>query len=98
MTNNIQIFENEQLGKIRVIHIDGQPWWVLKDVCAVLGIRNHKMTAQRLDGDEVSLTDLTDNLGRLQKTAIITESGLYAVILRSDKPNAKDFRKWILCS
>jgi len=93
--NNIQIFENKEFGKIRVVFINEQPWWALKDVCAVLGIKNHKMTAQRLDGDEVSLTDLTDNLGRVQKTAVISESGLYAVILRSDKPNAKSFRKWV---
>ena len=96
MQNNIQIFENKELGQIRVVtDSNGQPWWVLKDVCVVLGIKNHKMTAQRLDGDEVSLTDLTDNLGRTQKTTVISESGLYAVILRSDKPNAKTFRKWV---
>ena len=95
MQNKIHIFENQEFGQVRVIHIGGQPWWVLKDVCAVLGIKNHKMTAQRLDGDEVSLADLIDNLGRTQKTAIISESGLYAVILRSDKPNARAFRKWV---
>ena len=95
MQNNIQIFRNKEFGEVRVVDVKGEPWWVLMDVCTALGIRNHKMTAQRLDGDEVSLTDLIDRLGRQQKTTIISESGLYAVILRSDKPNAKQFRKWV---
>jgi len=95
MVDKVQIFENQEFGRVRAVDQEGQPWWVLKDVCAALGINNHKMTAQRLDGDEVSLTDLIDTLGRAQKTAIISESGLYAVILRSDKPNARTFRKWI---
>ena len=92
---NIQIFESRQFGEIRVVEIGGKPWWVLKDVCKALAIKNHKMTAQRLDEDEVSLTDLIDRIGRKQKTTVISESGLYAVILRSDKPNAKAFRKWV---
>ena len=77
----------------RTIELNGEPWFVLKDVCKVLEISNHKMTAQRLDGDEVSLTDLIDSMGRKQQTTIINESGLYNVILRSDKPEAKPFRK-----
>lgn len=75
--------------------MNGEPWFVLKDVCKVLEISNHKMTAQRLDADEVSLTDLIDSIGRKQQTTVINESGLYNVILRSDKPEAKPFRKWV---
>ena len=92
--NELQIF-NYNSSEVRVTQIDGEPWFVLKDVCQVLGISNHKMTAQRLDKDEVSQTDLTDSLGRQQETTIINESGLYHVILRSDKPEAKPFRKWV---
>lgn len=92
--NEIQIF-NYNSSEVRTIQKDGEPWFVLKDVCQVLGISNHKMTAQRLDKDEVSWTDLTDSLGRQQETTIINESGLYNVILRSDKPEAKPFRKWV---
>lgn len=92
--NDLQIFH--YCGNaVRTVERNGEPWFVLKDVCAVLGIANHKMTAQRLDEDEVSLTDLTDALGRKQDTTIINESGLYNVILRSDKPEAKPFRKWV---
>lgn len=81
--------------RVRTVQRDNEPWFVLKDVCDVLGISNHKMVAQRLDTDEVSQADLTDSLGRTQATTIINESGLYSVILRSDKPEARNFRKWI---
>lgn len=61
--NNIQIFKYEN-NDVRTVELNGEPWFALKDVCAVLGISNHKMTAQRLDADEVILTDLTDSMGR----------------------------------
>lgn len=92
--NYLQTFSfNNQ--PVRTVQLNDQPYWVLKDVCAVLGISNSRMTAERLEDDEVSQTDIIDALGRSQNTTIITESGLYAVILRSDKPNAKEFRKWV---
>lgn len=75
--------------------MNGEPWFVLKDVCKVLGIADHKVAARRLDQDEVCQTPLTDSIGRQQETNIINESGLYNVILRSDKPEAKPFRKWV---
>ena len=92
--NNLQTF-NFKDQPIRTVMVENEPHWVLKDVCEVLGISNSRMTAERLEDDEVSQTDITDSLGRNQRTTIITESGLYAVILRSDKPNAKEFRKWV---
>jgi len=92
--NDILVFHYKS-SEVRTVELNGEPWFALKDVCAVLGISNHKMTAQRLDADEVSLTDLTDSMGRQQETTVINESGLYNVILRSDKPEAKPFRKWV---
>lgn len=92
--NEILVFHYKS-SEVRTVELNGEPWFALKDVCAVLGISNHKMTAQRLDADEVSLTDLTDSMGRQQETTVINESGLYNVILRSDKPEAKPFRKWV---
>ena len=92
--NDLQIFKYHD-SEVRTVELNGEPWFVLKDVCGVLGISNHKMTAQRLDADEVILTDLTDSMGRQQETTVINESGLYNVILRSDKPEAKPFRKWV---
>ncbi len=92
--NNIQIF-NYNDCEVRTVEINGEIWWVLKDVCGVLEISNSKMVAERLDDDEVSLTYITDSLGRNQDTTVINESGLYNVVLRSDKPQAKPFRKWV---
>lgn len=92
--NELQIFHYNE-NEVRTVMQNGEPWFVLKDVCAVLGMTNHKMTAQRLDSDEVSQTYLIDSMGRSQSTYIINESGLYNVILRSDKPQAKPFRKWV---
>lgn len=92
--NNIQIFKYEN-NDVRTVEMNGEPWFVLKDACGVLGLSNHKVTAQRLDRDEVSQTYLTDSIGRKQETTVINESGLYSVILRSDKPEAKPFRKWV---
>lgn len=94
MENNLQVF-NYNDSAVRTVQKDGEPWFVLKDVCSVLGIGNSRMVADRLEVDEVSQTDIIDALGRNQNATIISESGLYTVILRSDKPEAKPFRKWV---
>ena len=92
--NDIQIF-NYNSSEVRTSQTDGEPWFVLRDVCNVLGISHVKDTADRLDQDEVGHTEVIDSLGRKQTATIINESGLYNVILRSDKPEAKPFRKWV---
>lgn len=92
--SNIQVF-NYQSHEVRTVEQDGEPWFVLKDVCKVLGLTTPARVAERLDSDEVSLTHLIDSMGRQQETTVINESGLYNVILRSDKPEAKPFRKWV---
>lgn len=81
-------------NEVRTIEKDGEPWWVLADVCKVLEIVNNRNIAARLDEDEKGVT-LVDTLGGNQNMTIINESGLYTVILRSDKPQAKPFRKWV---
>lgn len=91
---NIQVFEYQN-NKVRTVDVDGEAWFVLKDVCKVLDIADHKVVARRLDEDEVCQTPLTDSMGRQQSTTIINESGLYHVILRSDKPEAAPFRRWV---
>ena len=92
--SNIRIF-NYNSVEVRTIQNDGEPWFVLRDVCNVLGLGTPARVAERLDPDEVSQTHITDSMGRQQETTIINESGLYNVILRSDKPEAKPFRKWV---
>lgn len=93
--SELKLFENPEFGSIRVIEIDGEPWFVLKDVCAALEIARGARIAERLEKDEVRQTYITDSLGRQQETTIINESGMYSVILRSDKPKAKPFRRWV---
>lgn len=92
--SNIQVFVYNE-SQVRTIQKDGQTWWVLKDVCAVLGISQPIRVAERLDNDEVNQIHLIDKMGRNQKVYVVNESGLYSVILRSDKPEAKPFRKWV---
>lgn len=92
--NKIQVW-NYESSEIRTIQKDGEPWFVLADVCRVLEIARGTKVAERLEEDEVRQTSITDSLGRQQKAYIINESGLYTVILRSGKPQAKPFRKWV---
>lgn len=91
--NKIQVW-NYESSKIRTIQKDGEPWFVLADVCKVLEISNSRNISSRLEPDEKGVT-LVDTLGGTQQMTIINESGLYTVILRSDKPQAKPFRKWV---
>ena len=86
---------NYERSEIRTIQKDGEPWFVLADVCKVLELSSPHKVADRLENDERNQIPVTDSLGRYQNTAIINESGLYTVILRSDKPQAKPFRKWV---
>ncbi len=89
----IQVFNFEQ-NEVRTLQVNNQPYFVLADVCKVLGLTTPKKVADRLDSDEKGVS-LIHTPGGKQNMTIITESGLYAVILRSDKPQAKQFRKWI---
>ena len=91
--SNIQIF-NYNSVEVRTIQNDGEPWFVLKDVCNVLHIGNSRDVVARLDHDEKGVGQI-DTLGGKQEMTIINESGLYNVILGSDKPEAKPFRKWV---
>ena len=81
-------------AEVRTVQKDGTPWFVLKDVCGVLGISKYRDVAERLDSDERGPVRV-DTLGGSQEMTCISESGLYNVILRSDKPEAKPFRKWV---
>lgn len=92
--NELQIFSYHDTP-LRTIEKDGELWWVLKDVCNVLGISRARDVAARLDPDEAVLTGVIDGAGREQPTYIVNEPGLYNVILRSDKPEAKDFKRWV---
>ena len=92
--NDLQIFSNPEFGSVRCIEKDGEPWWVLRDVCDILELTSPDKVSERLDDDELTRTKLLSG-GQMREMNIINESGLYNVIIRSNKPNAKAFRKWI---
>ena len=92
--NDVKLWQYES-HEVRTIEKDGEPWWVLSDVCKVLELSSPHKIADRLDEDERNQIPVIDSIGRKQNTTIINESGLYNVILRSDKPQAKPFRKWV---
>ena len=94
--NNIQIFQNEQFGKVRIaMNENEEPLFCLADVCAVIGIKDTSRCASRLDDDVRQTHPIKDNLGRTQQATFVTESGLYDGVIRSDSEKAKPFRKWV---
>lgn len=80
--------------EVRSAVIDGQPWFVAKDVCDVLEISNNRDALNRLDEDEKDVVS-TDTLGGMQNVSVVNEPGLYSLILGSRKPEAKQFKRWI---
>ena len=89
--NEMQVFQNEQFGKVRSIMQDGEPWFIAADVCKALNVSNPSKAVSRLDDDERA----NFKLGRQGNTNIINEYGLYSIVLSSRKPEAKAFKRWI---
>lgn len=93
--NDIQIFNNEQFGQVRVITKDGEPWFVGKDVAEILGYANTRDALSKHvdleDKSDVAIHDGSQN----RTMTIINESGLYSLILGSKLPTAKKFKKWV---
>ena len=91
-----RLFESEEFGQVRVvIGPDGEPWFVAKDICEVLGIANSRDALSRLDEDEKDGVGITDTMGRKQQVQVINEAGLYHLTITSRKDFAKRFRKWL---
>jgi anti-repressor protein len=91
--NDLKVFEFEG-SKVRVVEKDGQPWWVAKDVCDVLEHSNSRKAIELLDDDEKGVSKVY-TLGGIQDMTVVSESGLYTLITRSNKPEARKFRKWV---
>ena len=89
---SIQVFENAEFGTIRVSTQDGEPWFAASDVCSALGI--DKTAASRLDDDEKGLR-LTQTHGGEQRILFVSEPGFYKLVMRSRKPEAKAFQRWV---
>ena len=90
--NNIQVFQNQNFGEIRVVNYNGAPWFVAKDVCDVLGIAN---PTDALNKGLEDYERARFNLGRQGEANIISESGFYTLVFRSRKPVAAPFRTWV---
>lgn len=89
--NNLQIFSSPQFGQVRVVEINNEPWFVAKDICSILDIKNTTDALQRLDEDERARL----NLGRQGDTNLVNEYGLYDLILGSRKKEARQFKRWV---
>ncbi|MEC2708096.1 phage antirepressor [Bacillus thuringiensis] len=89
--NQLQVFNNEEFGQVRTVVQGEDVWFVAKDVCEVLEIKNTTQAMHKLDPEERTMF----NIGRQGETNIINESGLYSLIMTSRKPQAKAFKKWV---
>ena len=94
MSTQIVPFEFDG-NQVRVEMIDGEPWFVLADICRVLEIANVGNVASRLDSMNIRQADVENTRGQMRQTAVVNEAGMYEVVIRSDKPEAVNFRRWI---
>ena len=95
MEDKIQVFKNAEFGSVRTIELDGEPWFVGKDVATALGYTNPRdALSKRVDAEDKGVANC-DTLGGEQQVAVINESGLYSLILSSKLPKAKEFKHWI---
>lgn len=92
--NELKIFENNQFGKVRVQVINNEPWFVAKDVCDALDIKNSRQALTRLEEDEKADVILNDG-SQNRNMSIVNEYGLYNLVLASRKQEAKQFKRWI---
>ncbi len=93
-TTQVQVFDNREFGSIQAIEIDHEPWFVAKGVCEILELGNPRSSLALLDEDEKGVHSV-DTPGGSQNMTIISEPGLYALILKSRKPQAKSFKRWV---
>lgn len=90
--SDLQLFQKEEFGTIRTVILNGDPWFVAKDVCDILGVQN---PSDALNKQLEDFERARFNLGRQGEANIISESGFYTLVLRSRKPIAKPFRIWV---
>lgn len=95
--NEIMLFKHDEFGEVRTLVIDGEPWFVGKDVAEILGYSNtRKAISDRVDAeDKKDGVTICDSIGREQKPIFINESGLYSLVLSSKLPKAKEFKHWV---
>lgn len=93
--NDLAIFENPEFGRIRGLKIEGEPWFVGKDVAAALGYSDTAQAIRKhIDDEDKGVVESTTPGGK-QNITIINESGLYSLMLKSKLPGAKKFKRWV---
>lgn len=95
MNNEIQQFDFKGAALRTLTDEAGEPWFVLKDCMSILDLGNPTETVKMFDDDEFSTTEVIDSIGRRQQAYIISEPGLYRLVMRSRKPEAKEFQRWV---
>lgn len=95
MNNEIQQFDFKGASLRTLTDEEGEPWFVLKDCMNILDLGNPTETVKMFDKDEFSTTEVIDSIGRRQQTYIISEPGLYRLVMKSRKPEAKEFQRWV---
>ena len=98
--SGLRIFQNREFGAVRVVEYGGEPWFVARDVCAVLGTETRDLPDILEHDEQRPIVDiihtLNDSTGLRRDSRIISEPGLYSLVLRSRKPEAKAFKRWIV--
>lgn len=92
--NDLQIFNSDEFGEVRILEINGEPWFIAKDVCRALGLTNITETLRRLDEDELTSVKLNSG-GQTREMKAVNEPGLYRLISASRAGNARKFQRWI---
>lgn len=95
MNTEIQRFDFKGESLRALTNMAGEPWFVLKDCMSILDLGNPTETVKMFDDDEFSTTEVIDSIGRRQQAYIISEPGLYRLVMRSRKPEAKEFQRWV---
>lgn len=95
MNNEIRKFDFKGASLRTLTDEAGEPWFVLKDCMSILDLGNPTETVKMFDEDEFSTTEVIDSIGRRQQAYIISEPGLYRLVMRSRKPEAKEFQRWV---
>ena len=94
--NELKSFENPEFGRVRTMDINGEPWFVGKDIAMILGYaKPRNAIASHVDSEDKKDAPIQGDLGGTQEMTVINESGLYSLILSSKLPKAKDFKRWV---
>lgn len=88
--NELQVFKNEEFGQVRTVEINGEPWFVGKDICQHFGDSNHNRTLSRVDDQDKTTTEIIDSLGRKQNATVVNESGLYSILFAMQPQKANN--------